>query len=447
MSELGPLDSGFMELEDIDQHVNLGIGAVAILRGSPGSRAEFTDRMAERIGANPRLRQRLRRAPFDLSAPRWVDDPHFDMGHHLRWAALPQPCDETTLWEMVATVMTERLDRDHPLWRCTVVEHLADDRWALIVTAHHSMVDGVSGISLFQRFCDPTPDSPTPKRDEPDDDADRGRDWRALLADGLRLPVQAPAALLRTVRAAVPLAWNAIVPESGSSLTGPIGRQRRYTVARVSLDQVKRIGAVFDATVNDVALAAVTAAFRAMLLARDEEPDTETVRILAPVSVRTTDADGVLDNRVSAMLPQLPTELDDPLDQLRTVHQRLNKHKASGEAGAANSILSLAKWVPFAPLAWAVRTALRFPQHSIAGLATNVPGPARTLRLHGHEVLEMFPYAPIAMRLRTAIAILSYRDHLGFGITGDYDTTPDLDLLADTITTTVDRLLDSCPQS
>ncbi|MCP2318063.1 acyltransferase, WS/DGAT/MGAT [Nocardia amikacinitolerans] len=443
MSELGPLDSGFMELEDIDQHVNLGIGAVAILRGSPGPRAEFTDRMTERIDVNPRLRQRLQRAPLDLRAPQWVDDPHFDIGHHLRWAALPQPCDEAALWEMVATVMEQRLDRDHPLWRATVVEHLDGDRWALIVTAHHSMLDGVSGISLFQRFCDPTSATPTPNREKTDGNG--GRDWRAMLADGLRLPVQAPAALLRTVRAAAPLAWNAIVPESGSSLTGPIGRQRRYSVARVSLAQVKQIGAAFDVTVNDVALAAVTAAFRAMLLARDEEPDTETVRILAPVSVRTTAADGVLDNRVSAMLPQLPIELDDPLDQLRTVHQRLKRHKASGEAGAANSILSLAKWVPFAPLAWAVRTALRFPQHSIAGLATNVPGPTRPLRLHGHEVLEMFPYAPIAMRLRTAIAILSYRDHLGFGITGDYDTTPDLDLLAHTITTTIDHLHQSCP--
>ncbi|MEV0029994.1 wax ester/triacylglycerol synthase family O-acyltransferase [Nocardia sp. NPDC050793] len=445
MSELGPLDSGFMELEDSDQHVNAGIGAVAILDGNPGTRAEFSARMAERIGANRRLHQKLRRARWDLSAPRWVDDPHFDLGHHLRWAALPQPCDEPTLWEMVATVMEQRLDRDHPLWHCTIVEHLAGERWALIVTAHHSMLDGVSGISLFRRLCDPNPGIPAPNRHEPDSGGDNDWNWRTMLADGLRLPIQAPAALLRTVRAAAPLAWNAIVPDSGSSLTGPIGRQRRYTVARVSLAQVKRIGAAFEVTVNDVALAAVTAAFRAMLLARDEEPDTETVRILAPVSVRTTGADGMLDNRVSAMLPQLPIHLDDPADQLRTVHARLSEHKASGEAGAANSILSLARWVPFAPLAWAVRTALRFPQHSIAGLATNVPGPTRTLRLHGQEVLEILPYAPIAMRLRTSIAILSYRDHLAFGITGDYDTTPDLDLLADTITATVDQLLDHCP--
>ncbi|WP_431965815.1 wax ester/triacylglycerol synthase family O-acyltransferase [Nocardia sp. bgisy134] len=446
MSELGPLDSGFMELEDSDQHVNAGIGAVAILDGNPGTRAEFTSRMAERIGVDPRLHQKLRRARWDLSAPQWVEDPHFDIGHHLRWVALPQPCDERALWEMVATVMEQRLDRDHPLWRCTVVEHLDGERWALIVTAHHSMLDGVSGISLFQRFCDPTSDTPIPNRHEPDSDRDDGWNWRTMLADGLRLPVQAPAALLRTVRAAAPLAWNAIVPEGESSLTGSIGRQRRYAVARVSLAQVKQIGAAFEVTVNDVALAAVTAAFRAMLLARDEQPDTETVRILAPVSVRTADADGTLDNRVSAMLPRLPIELDDPVDQLRSVHASLSKHKASGEAGAANSILSLARWVPFAPLAWAVRTALRFPQHSIAGLATNVPGPTRTLRMHDREVLEILPFAPIAMRLRTAIAILSYRDHLGFGITGDYDTTPDLDLLADTITTTVDRLLDHCPR-
>src|SRR6185503_9460930 len=35
MTELNPLDSGFMELEDTDRHVSVGIGAVAIVAGPP----------------------------------------------------------------------------------------------------------------------------------------------------------------------------------------------------------------------------------------------------------------------------------------------------------------------------------------------------------------------------------------------------------------------------
>ena len=36
----------------------------------------------------------------------------------------------------------------------------------------------------------------------------------------------------------------------------------------------------------------------------------------------------------------------------------------------------------------------------------------------------MFPIPPIALGLRTGIAIVSYADKLVFGITGDYDTAP-----------------------
>ncbi len=42
----------------------------------------------------------------------------------------------------------------------------------------------------------------------------------------------------------------------------------------------------------------------------------------------------------------------------------------------------------------------------------------------------MFPIPPIALGLRTGIAIVSYDDKLVFGITGDYDAAPDIDDIA-----------------
>lgn len=87
------------------------------------------------------------------------------------------------------------------------------------------------------------------------------------------------------------------------------------------------------------------------------------------------------------------------------------------------------------PMAWAVRLATRFPQHSVVAVATNVPpGPKATRHVMGRTILEILPYVPIALRLRIGIAILSYSDHLAFGLTGgDYDTTPDLTDLSDSI--------------
>ncbi|MGY1901113.1 wax ester/triacylglycerol synthase domain-containing protein [Nocardia gipuzkoensis] len=112
----------------------------------------WLDRGLER---HARLRQRVRRTPLDLKAPVWEDDPNFDLGHHIRWTALPAPGGESELKELIATELTERLDRDHPLWEVVVVDQLAEDRWVMILEAHHTMVDGISEITLLESFCDP----------------------------------------------------------------------------------------------------------------------------------------------------------------------------------------------------------------------------------------------------------------------------------------------------
>jgi diacylglycerol O-acyltransferase len=44
-------------------------------------------------------------------------------------------------------------------------------------------------------------------------------------------------------------------------------------------------------------------------------------------------------------------------------------------------------------------------------------------------MLEAFPFVPIAGHLRIGIAIFSYNGMLNFGVTGDYDTAPDIGVL------------------
>ena len=110
---------------------------------------------------------------------------------------------------------------------------------------------------------------------------------------------------------------------------------RRYASAEVSLEDVMRVCEKFDVTINDVALAAITDSFRAMLIRRGREPRPNSLRTLVPVSVRPNDALDKTDNRVSAMLPYPPVGKADPLEQLRTVHRRLARTKSSGQRQAA----------------------------------------------------------------------------------------------------------------
>jgi diacylglycerol O-acyltransferase len=208
----------------------------------------------------------------------------------------------------------------------------------------------------------------------------------------------------------------------------------------VSLEDVARVCDRFEVTVNDVALAAITDSFRTMLMRRGEQPQHNSLRTLVPVSVRSNDAADKTDNRVSVMLPYLPVDKADPVAQLRTVHARLTRAKPSGQRQAGNIFVSAANAIPFPVTAWTVRALTRLPQRGVVTLATNVPGPRKRLRIMGREVIRLLPIPPLAMQLRTGIAILSYANHLVFGVIGDYDGTPDVDELASGIERAVTRL-------
>jgi len=83
----------------------------------------------------------------------------------------------------------------------------------------------------------------------------------------------------------------------------------------------------------------------------------------------------------------------------------------------------------------------RLPQRSINTVTTNVPGPQMPLYCLGREMLEYVPYVPIYQGVRIGTAILSYNGRLAFGVTGDFDTAPDVTILADAIPYEVDQLL------
>ena len=48
-------------------------------------------------------------------------------------------------------------------------------------------------------------------------------------------------------------------------------------------------------------------------------------------------------------------------------------------------------------------------------------------------MLEYFPFVPLAGHVRIGVAIFSYDGGLNFGVTGDYETAPDIGVLCDGI--------------
>lgn len=454
MEQLTTLDAGFLEAEDSDPHVSLAIGGLVVLEGPPPDYATLVSTLGARISACRRFGQKLQVHPLDLAPPRWVPDPDFDMGHHVRRVALPHPGGDTELFGFVADQMARRLDRDRPLWHIWVIEGLSQDRWAMLVKVHHCVGDGIATSHLFTGLCDESGASGEGVTSFVDNIRGSRETHSGILHFGLHTlnpanwaaelwntSTAVGAAALRAARGTVELSAGLLRPSTPTSLNGPMSAMRRYSSAKVALADVNQICQAFGVTLNDVALAALTEAYRGMLDRRGEHPRPETLRTLVPVSTRGGDAVRVTDNRVSVMLPYLPVEEENPVRRLRLVHSRLNRTKSTGQHQAGSAFVSAANHLPFPLTAWAVRLLTRLPQQNVTTLATNVPGPSQSLHILGRNVLDVLPVPPIALQLRTGVAMLSYAGSLSFGILADYDTMPDVDEFAHSIEAAVARLV------
>ncbi len=458
MQTMSPLDASFLHIEDAVTHMH--IGSVGIFEGPAPQRGEVRAAVAARLPQVPRYRQKVRFVPLTLGRPAWVDDPYFNLDYHVRRTALPAPGGDEELRNLVGRVMSQQLDRSKPLWEMWVAEGLDDGRWALISKTHHCMVDGVSATDLLSVILSTERDPETPEgeawRAEPEPSA------AALIGHSLALRAASPYEVVRTGLAAVRgprrvlskavdttrgmVNMRSLLERNPSgSLNGPIGPHRRWDWARARLSDIKQIRQPHGATINDVVLAVITNGFRELLLSRGEPVDGVVIRTLVPVSVRAESEHGTYNNKVSAMFAELPAGLEDPVERLGALHEQMQDLKRSGQAVAAERLTALSGFAPAMLLALAGRVGTRLPQSSVNTVTTNVPGPQTPLYIAGRRLLEAFPFVPLGGHVRVGIAIFSYDGGINFGVTGDYDTSPDIGVVCRGIERGVEQLLDTTP--
>ncbi len=430
------------------------IGSVAIMEG-PAPSYEAVERMVRaHLPSVPRYRQRVHFPPLALGGPVWVDDPHFNLGYHLRRTGLPAPGGDEELRNLVGRVMSQQLDRSKPLWEIWMIEHLTSGRWALLSKVHHCMVDGVSAAELLSVVLDeerepdlPPPDDWRAERQPPGAElAARALGERALSPIGgvrsaLGSPRRAGATAIDTARGLLTMSGVLRAPPA-SSLNGPVGPHRRWAWARSELSEVKRVRTALGGTVNDVVLAAIAGGFRELLASRGESTD-RVVRTLVPVSVRSAEEHGAYNNRVSAIFADLPVGIEDPVERLASVHEQMEHLKHSHEAVAGDVLVGLSGFAPAMLLGLGLRAATRVPQRNVNTVTTNVPGPQHALYAAGRRMLECFPYVPLGGHVRVGVAIFSYDGGLGFGVTGDYDEAPDIEVLCEGIERSMAALVEA----
>lgn len=449
---LTALDNSFLILEGPNAYMH--VASTMVFDAGPLRREDGgidADALKERIGASlhriPRYRQKLAWIPFE-NHPVWVDDDCFSLDYHVRHTALPRPGSEEQLKRLSSRIMQQHLDRARPLWEIWVVEGLDKERFALITKVHHCMVDGVSGVDLMKVLMSPTPDAPRPEdppRFVPRPTPSALELIRHELGRFVRLPFtalrdvrgfvreadDARQEVLVRLRAAAETLGASLRSASPTPLNRPIGPHRRFGWMTMDVAEVKAVRRALGGSLNDVVLTIVTGAVRRYLERRGVKMRGLEFRVMAPVSVRATDQDGTLGNRVSAWVLPLPLDEDDPRERLRRISERTSELKDSRSAVGAEMLTQVAEWTPSNLLALGARNVTRLLPFNL--VVTNVPGPQFPMYMGGAKMLEVFPHVPLAGNLGLGIALLSYDGRIHWGFNADYDVVPDLeDFVADT---------------
>jgi len=451
---LNARDAWFVYAERRD--VPLDIATVYVFEG--GSRvaggrgaAGLERTIAERLHLFPRYRQKLHRIALNIGHPVWVDDPDFDVAHHVRHETLPEPVTGAVARAAVARILTTPLDRGRPLWEMVVLHGLAGGRVMVVNRVHHAMVDGVAHRDIMTTLFDdspegtvvPEPASPWRPRPAPHDAV---LVWRQLTSrlvgreEDMPGPLTGLVLWLAAWRGFLQLGRSVLMPRPRLFFNRRLGPRRTGRGLRVSLDDFRALKRLLGCTINDAVLAVVAEGLHRWLTARGERvPDR--VRVFVPVSMRVPGVkDEAAGNRISGLVFDLPTGPMSIEDRLRQIHRTTGDLKRSKQALAADKLAGLASWAPPTLLVLAGRV-MSTPQAGANMNVTNVPGPQQALYTGGARLLEVWPFAPLYPSMALGLAVVSYNGDVFFGLGADPGVVDDVETFAGHLRAAADSCL------
>jgi WS/DGAT/MGAT family acyltransferase len=437
---VSPVDEAWLLLESRDTPMH--VGALMEFTRPRGAPADYLGRQLERMRASRTLPSpwnlRLVGAPVigeRLPLMQTVADVDLDL--HVRHSALPAPGGQRELGVLVSRLHGHQLDLHRPLWEVHVIEGLEDDRFAIYLKIHHSLVDGVSGMRLLLRALSVDPadrDTPAFWTVGPKPRAEREQDGPL---DGIAKALRGGAATLAGVgRTAIDLVGavlgdgplRAPFTAPASALGGSIEGQRRFATQQYELAKFKRLARAADATLNDIVLYLCSTALRRYLSEHARLPS-RSLTASVPVSLRAPE-DNRTGTAIGIMIADLATNVADPLERLAAIKRSTLAAKAQLAALPPESLAMQAVLVN-APYIAGLLAGLEGRAPIPGSVAvSNVPGPAEPLYFNGARLDAIYPVSLLLHGTALNITCVSYAGTLNFGLIGARDTLPHLQRLA-----------------
>lgn len=471
VSRLDGQDAAFYYLETAATPAH--IGSLAIF-DTPKAGIDYEDLLTlvdARLALVPRYRQKVREVARGLARPVWVDDPDFDLTYHVRRSALPKPGSTEQLTDLIARLSSRLLDRSRPLWEMYLIEGLEGNRFAIFTKSHQALVDGVTGREIDQVVLDPTPTPrqlpdemwmPRPEPGAPSLLLGAAAELVTSPGEGVELVRHAVGDLAGMLGRAAELVTGVASILRSATNTAPasplnvqVSNNRRYAVAATRLADYRKIRTKYRCAINDVILTVMTGALRNWLISRGEPVQaSSTIRVLVPISVYPEDPtapDGELSAveaparpAVASVLVDLPVGELNPVVRLSQVAHAMGNESGSARLVAASSLVRLSGFAPPTMHAMSARVAGTMSRRAFNLVITNAPGPQMPLYLAGAKMAEIYPTVPLLPNQALTVGLTSYDGKVFYGMNGDRDAMPDLDLFPDLIRESLEELLDAC---
>jgi WS/DGAT/MGAT family acyltransferase len=427
----------------IDGAVNLAMVTGILLCKEPLDFERVRAVYEHRLRKFARFRQRVVESSLPMFTPYWEDDPHFDINQHVHHVALPAPQDKAALMELISDLASTPLDHSRPLWQVHVVDNV-DAGSALIMRFHHCIGDGTAMMALAEELFDRTPDAPIER--EPFDSShpeaglldklfgpvvQRVEGSTRSILDTLQAGVDNvlhPSQLLRTAGIAVGgvgmlLGELLKTSDPKTPLKGEFGMRKRVAWSEpVAIEDIKTIGLLSEAKVNDVLVAGMTGALRTYLAGRGIDVEQITLRAMVPVDLRPRERGLDLGNEFGLVILELAVNSADPLERLRITKAHMDALKRSPEAIASRVLFDVFGHTPKALEDFAVD--LFTSKASV--VMTNVAGPRATLYLAGAPIERMMFWVPHPGRqMGMGVSMLSYKGFVSLAVVCDAHLLPD----------------------
>ena len=401
--------------------------------------------LRERIESRLLKYERFRhKAVLDTLGASWVEDTDFDIAHHVVVEKIGRrrgQGDRAALQRRCGELAVTPLDPQRPLWQFHLVERY-EGGCALIVRIHHCIGDGIALTSVMNSITDGGNDPPQRQVDDQVDDPDA--DWLsdavlkpltglavkaldmygsgvAKSIDLLANPKQPLLGSLDMAKAGLHIvgdlaALALMADDSPTRLKGkPIGRKVVAWSEPMPLDAVKVIGRGLNCSINDVLLSCVSGAIGGWLRDQGDDPSGAEIRAMVPVNLRPLEKAWQLGNRFGLAPLVLPIGIDNPIERIYAVRQRMNQLKGSYQPLLAFGVLAVTGLFikPVQDLVLGL-----FAKKTTA-VMTNVPGPAQPLKFCGSTLRQSMFWVPASGNVGVGVSILSYAGGVQFGLITD----------------------------